>query len=132
MYTTMAEANTPLPFGQSYLDYLPNVLAMVEKANFAAAKALHQKRMKDVCYSIKAHHYWEAFEMFFPTSFSQHCLCCGELIFPEFDMRRHRGLCDLKERLADKAFDSSLAQDSFYSHTSPYISRSSYTSPHLV
>ena len=51
MYTTMANANTP----RSYLDYLPDVLAMAEQANFAAAKALHQKRIKDVCYSIKAH-----------------------------------------------------------------------------
>ena len=131
MYTTMAEANTPLPFGQSYLDYLPDVLAMVEKANFAAAKALHQKRMKDVCYSIKAHYLWEAFERFFPSSFSQQCWCCGEAISPEFDMSRHMGLCDLKERLADEAFDNPSAHESFYAHHYPYISRSSYTS-HLV
>ena len=123
MYTTMAETNTP----RSYLDYLPDVLAMVEMA-----KALHQKRMKDVCYSIKAHHYWEAFELFFPTAYPQHCLYCGELISPEFDMRRHRALCYLKERLADEASDGPLAHESFYSHTTPYSNRSSYTSPHLV
>ena len=131
MYTTMANANTPLPFGQSYLKYLPDVLAMAEQANFAAAKALHQKRMKDVCYFIKAHYLWENFERFFPASFSQQCWCCWETISPEFDMPRHMGLCDLKERLADEAFDGPLAHESFYSYTSPYISRSSYTS-HLA
>ena len=55
----MATANTTpandlLPFGQSYWDYLPDliqdyILDMVKKARFAAAKALHQERMKDVC-----------------------------------------------------------------------------------
>ena len=78
MYTTMAEANTTpvnglLPFGQSYWDYLPYLiqdhsLDMVEKARFAAAKALHQERMKDVCYQIKAHYHWKHF-CFFPSSF---------------------------------------------------------------
>ena len=131
MYTTMAEANTPQPFGQAYWDYLPNVLDMVENAHFAAAKALHQKRMKDVCYSIKAHYLWEAFERFFPSSFSRHCYCCGETISPESDMGRHMGLCDLKERLADEAFDGPSAHESFYSYSYPYTSRSSYTSPRV-
>ena len=65
MYTTMAEATTP----RSHLDYLQDVLAIVEKANFAAAKVLHHMRMQDVCYSIKAHYLWENFEQFFPSSF---------------------------------------------------------------
>ena len=67
MYTTMAEANTTpvndlLPFGQAHWDYLPAIiqdyiLDMVEKALLAAAKALHQERMKDVCYQIKSHYH---------------------------------------------------------------------------
>ena len=125
----MVEANIQLPFGQSYLDYLPDVFAMVEKANFAPAKALHQKRMKDVCYSIKAHYLWENFEQFFPSTFSQQCWSCGETISLEFDMGRHMGLCDLKERLADEAFDGPSAHESFYCYSYPYISRSSYSGP---
>ena len=121
----MATATTPI----SYVDYLPDVLALVEQANFAAAKTLHQKRMKDVCYSIKAHYLWETFESFFPSSDSQYCWCCREIISSEFDMGRHMGLCDLKERLADEAFDGPSAHESFYSYTSPYISRSSYSGP---
>ena len=131
MYTTMVTTNTQLPFGQSYLDYLPDVLAIVEKANFAAAKALHHKCMKDVCYSIKAHYLWDNFDQFFPSSCSQHCWCCGETISPEFDMGRHLGLCELKERLADEAFDGPSAHESFYSYSYPYTSRSSYTSPQV-
>ena len=136
MYTTMAEANTtpvnaPLPFGQSYWDHLPDmiqdyILDMVEKARFAAAKALHQERMKDVCYQIKAHDHWDHF-CIFPSSFSQHCWCCGDTVSPEFAMSRHRGLCALRERLADEAFDGPSAHESFYSYSYPYISRSSYT-----
>ena len=37
MYKTTAEATTPRP----------NVFARAEQANFAAAKALHQERMKE-------------------------------------------------------------------------------------
>ena len=82
----MAEATTPRP----------DVLAMAEKA----AKALHHERMKDVCDSIKAHYFWESFSRFSPSLSSQYCWDCGETISSEFDMRRHRGLCDLKVRLA--------------------------------
>ena len=138
MYTPMANANTTpvndlLPFGQSYWDYLPDliqdyILDMVEKARFAAAKALHQECMKDVCYQIKAHYHW-ARCCFFPSTFSQQqCWKCGETISPEFAMGRHMGLCELKEHLSDKSFDGPSAHESFYSYSSPYISRSSYTS----
>ena len=138
MYTTMVEANTTpvndlLLFGQSHWDYLPviiqdYILDMAEKALFAAAKALHQERMKDVCYQIKAHYHWKHF-CFFPSMFSQQCWSCGEIIFPEFDMGRHMGLCDLRERLADKAVDGPSAHESFYSYSYSYISRSSYSGP---
>ena len=127
MYTTMANGHTL----RSYLDYLPDVLAMAEQANFAAAKALHQKRMKGVCYSIKAHYLWENFEQFFPSSLPQQCWSCEETISPEFDMSRRMGLCDLKERLAEEAFDGLLVHESFYSYSYPYTTRSSYTR-HLV
>ena len=123
----MAEATTPRP----YSDYLPDVLAMAEKANFAAAKALHHERMKDVCSSIKANYFWAVFERGFSASFLQYCWFCGEIISPEFDMRRHVGLCDLKACLAEEDFDGPSAHESFYSCSYPYISRSSYSSPHL-
>ena len=132
MYTTMATTNTQLPFGQSYLDHLPDVLAIVEKANLAAAKALHHKRMKDVCYSIKAHYLWANFEQFFPASGSQYCWYCREPVSPEFAMSRHVGLCTVKERLADEAFNGPSAHESFYSYSCPYISRSSYSGPSWV
>ena len=124
--------NALLHFEQSYWDYLPDliqdyILDMVEKARFAAAKALHKERMKDVCYQIKAHYHWEHF-CFFPSSFLQQCWSCKEVISPEFALGRHIGLCELKERLEDEAFDGSSAHESFYSYSYPYISRSSYTS----
>ena len=138
MYTTMAEAsatsaNTPLPFGQSYWDYLLDmiqdyILDMEEHRRDLEAQARHKTCMKDVCYQIHAHHYWESLWWLFPSSFAQQCWFCGETISPEFDMSRHMGLCELKERLADEAFDGPSAHDYFYSYTSPYISRSSYTS----
>ena len=108
----MAEASTP----RSYLDYLPDVLAMAEQANFAAAKALHQKRMKDVCYSIKAHYLWATFDWLFAPAFSPQCWSCWEIISPEVDMSRHMGFCELKERLADEAVDGPSAHESFYPH----------------
>ena len=126
---TMAEANTP---PRSFMDYLPDLLAMVVKENLMLSKALHHKRMKEVCHSIKAHYLWVNFEQFFPTSVARHCVFCGESISPEFDMRRHRGLCAVKERLADEAFDGLSAHESFYTCSYPYTSRSSYSSPSWV
>ena len=99
--------------------------AIQQAADFAVAKKLHQERMKDVCYSIKAHYHWEAFGCFFPSEFSQQCDYCGETISPEFDMRRHVGLCDLKDQLADDACYGLTANESFYPHLYPI-------SPHLA
>ena len=71
-----------------------------QAAELESAMKLHQARMKDVCYSIKVHYLWETLE--FPFSdFSHHCWLCGETISPEFDLSRHWGRCELKERLAD-------------------------------
>ena len=129
----MAEATTQLPFGQSYWDYLPDmiqdyILDMEEHRRDLEAQARHKTCMKDVCYQIKAHYHWEHF-CFFPSSFAQQCWSCGENISPEFDMGRHMGLCELKERLADEAFDGPSAHESFYYYSYPYISRSSYSGP---
>ena len=115
----MAEATTPRP----------NVLAMAEQANFAAAKALHHERMKAVCYSIKAHYRWAVLERGFSASFLQYCCLCGKIISPEFSKLRHVGLCDLKACLAEEDFDGPSAHESFYSCSYPYISRSSYSGP---
>ena len=62
-------------------------------AELEAALKLHQAKMQKVCHSIKAHDHWVHYEEYFP--FSNHCMFCGEAISPEFDMRRHRGLCIL-------------------------------------
>ena len=62
-----------------------------------AALKLHQARMKDVCHSIKAHDHWVNYGEHFP--FTIHCKHCGDAISPEFDRRRHRGLCELREWL---------------------------------
>ena len=97
----MAEANTP---PKCLMEYLPELIALIEKENDLLFKALHHARMKDVCYQIKAHYLWAHFEQFFPASVSQHCGVGGESISPEFSMRRHLGFCDLKERQADEAF----------------------------
>ena len=96
-------------------DFLYDELVRVchQSAELAAALKLHQARMQDVCYSIKAHHLWKTFEFPFPD-FSQLCWCCEENISPEFDMGRHLGFCDLR----DEAFGVS-AHGSFYPYLYP-------------
>ena len=59
----------------------------------AAALKLHQAQMQEVCHSIKAHDHWVRYKEYFPVS--NHCMFCEEAISPEFNMRRHRGLCIL-------------------------------------
>ena len=100
-------------------DFLYCEIARVlhQAAELESAMKLHQARMKDVCYSIKAHYLWETLE--FPFDFSKVCWCCGETISPEFDMHRHMGLCDLKEQLADEALPPLSAHESFYPHLYP-------------
>ena len=61
-----------------------------------AALKLHQAQMKEVCHSIKSHDHWVRYGEHFP--FSTHCMFCKETISPEFDLRRHRGLCNLRAR----------------------------------
>ena len=96
-------------------DFLYCELARVlhQAAELESALKLHQARIKDVCYSIKAHYLWETLEFPFPGG-SKSCWCCGETISLEFDLHRHMGLCDLKERLADEALPPLSAHESFY------------------
>ena len=62
------------------------------------ALKLHQARLKEVCNSIKAHSHWVNYGEHFP--FTLYCRLCGATIPPEFDRRRHRGLCTLRECLS--------------------------------
>ena len=102
------------PLGDILDDFLHCEIARVlhQAVELEYAMKLHQARMKDVCYSIKAHYLWETLE--FPFDFSKLCWCCGETISPEFDMHRHMGLYDLKERLADEALPPLSAHEAFY------------------
>ena len=70
-----------------------------QAAELAAAMTLHQARMKDVCHSIKAHDHWVKYREHFPE-FDLQCRYCGDIISPEFDRGRHKGLCYLREWLA--------------------------------
>ena len=108
------------PLGDILDDFLHCEVIRVlhEAAALEVALKLHQSRMKDVCYSIKAHYLWETLEFPFPD-FSKSCWCCGETISPEFDLNRHMGLCDLKERLADEALPPLSAHEAFYPHLYP-------------
>ena len=67
-----------------------------QAAELDAALKLHQSRLKDVCHSIKAHDHWVIYGGHFP--FTLHCSLCGAAVSPEFDRRRHRGLCTLRRR----------------------------------
>ena len=76
-------------------DFLYCEMARVihQGAKLEAALKLHQAQMQEVCHSIKAHNHWVHYEEHFP--FTKHCRFCGAVVSPEFDMRRHRGLCIL-------------------------------------
>ena len=82
------------------LDYFLHdelVCVLHQAAELDAAIKLHRARMKEVCHSIKAHDHWVIYGEHFP--FTLHCQLCGAAISPEFDTRRHRGLCTLKDCL---------------------------------
>ena len=64
--------------------------AVTQATELKAALLLHQARMKKVCHSIKAHNYWVR-----NSIYNRRCELCENYISPEFDMRRHRGLCIL-------------------------------------
>ena len=114
---TMDAQNNLFPLRDQVQDFLyaAIVRAIHQAAEMEAAMKLHQERMKDVCDSIRAHYLWESFARFSPSLSSQYCWDCGETISSEFDMRRHRGLCDLKARLEDESFDGPSAHESFSS-----------------
>ena len=73
-----------------------------QAAELEEAMKLHQARMKNVCYSIKAHYHWVKSEPFFPYIFQ--CRSCGANISPEFDFLRHQGYCKLTEQLEARAY----------------------------
>ena len=75
-------------FLQEELDRMIHQGAKLESSLY-----LHQARMEEVCRSIKAHDHWVRYGKYFP--FTNHCRFCGVAVSPEFDMRRHRGLCIL-------------------------------------
>ena len=91
---TMDAQNNLVPFRDQIQDFLyaAIVRAIHQAAEMEAAMELHQERMKDVCYSIKAHYHWDNFGVLFPE-FSIQCKSSGENISPEFDRGRHMGLC---------------------------------------
>ena len=111
-------------------------MAEEEHQRDLGARALHKHRMTHVCAQIKAHYHWKHL-CAFPILTGQRCVECGNIISSEFDLGRHRGVCagidywrvDFDESEED---EDPLAHESFYAHTIPHISRSSYTSPHLV
>ena len=88
-----------------------------EAAELESAMKLHQARMKDVCYSIKVHDHWVKYREHFPE-FDLQCRQCGDIISPEFDLHRHLGLCELKERL-DEASDTPSAHELFHPYLYP-------------
>ena len=61
-----------------------------QAAELEDALQLHQARMKEVCHSIKSHDHWVIYGGHFP--FNTYCQCCGAVISPEFDRRRHKCL----------------------------------------
>ena len=116
----MAEASaTPvidqLPFGQSYWDYLPDMIQdyTLDLAADMAAKSLHQDRMKKLCISIREHYDWDNLISFPYDLPGQECLLCKETLSPECDMRRHRGLCKLNDLLdsSDDDDDDDFVED---------------------
>ena len=76
-------------------DFLYCEMARVihQAVELEAAMKLPQARMKDVCHSIKAHEHWVNYGEHSP--FTIHCSLCGAAVSPEFDTKRHRGLCTL-------------------------------------
>ena len=56
------------PLGDILEDFLHCEIVRVlhQAAELESAMKLCQERMKDVCYSIKAHYHWANFEFLFP------------------------------------------------------------------
>ena len=71
------------------------VRVLHQAAELEVALKLHQAQMKEVCHSIKVHYHWVIYGEHFP--FTIHCRFCEAAVSPEFDRRRHRGLCTLRD-----------------------------------
>ena len=116
----MATFGLQAPLGAMLDDFLycEVVRVLHEAAVLEVALKLHQTRMKEVCSSIKTHYYWETFEC--PGyDFRPLCYICRERVSPEVDMRRHAGLCDLKEIMPDYDLPYHNAHESFYPELYP-------------
>ena len=74
-------------------DFLYCEMARVvhQAAELEVAFKIHHAQMKEVCHSIKAHDHWVCYGGYFP--FTLYCRLCGAAVSPEFDRRRHKGLC---------------------------------------
>ena len=77
------QATLVAPLGDMLDDFLHCEITRVfyQAAELEAALKLHQARMKEVCYSIKAHDHWVHYGDHFPE-FALQCRWCGELISP--------------------------------------------------
>ena len=92
MYPVTPAITNPLPFGQSYWDYLPDMIQ--DRILELAAKDQHTTLMKQVCYQIKAHYHWKViYEIEFHSDFGLYCDNCNETISPEFSFRTHQNYC---------------------------------------
>ena len=99
-----------IPFGQSYWDYLPDmlqdyILKLAEHQLLLEAKEKHKSLMKPVFYQIQAHCLWKW--LYNTSSFGHYCGRCDERISPEFSFRCHRARCALDGRVcwADEGGD---------------------------
>ena len=95
------DASTDLiePLADRFSAFLYAELTLVfwQAQKLEAAMKLHQAQMKDVCYAIKAHYHWVNSDPFLFPEIRQ-CWYCGDIISPEFSLRRHKGLCALLEK----------------------------------
>ena len=92
MHPPVLAITNPLPFGQSYWDYLPDMIQ--DRILELAAKDQHTTLMKQVCYQIKAHYHWKVIYDIEDTSdFGLYCDNCDEMISPEFSFRTHQTHC---------------------------------------
>ena len=111
------------PLGDILDDFLycEVIRVLHEAAVLEAALKLHQSWMKDVCSSIKAHYHWETFECPGYDFARPLCYICRERVSPEIDMRRHAGLCDLKEIMPDYDLPCHNAHESFYPREESWV-----------
>ena len=100
----MASDKKTLTFGESYWDYLPDLVR--DYIEYLTARAVHQDKMKTVCNSIFLYGAWcyqnqtpmERFLEIYPktslgTITSQVCPECFNTFSPEIDLSKHLSVC---------------------------------------